>query len=76
MISQSGFDPRTAEHLFHGFDSQNKGLIDFRDFVAGYAVLKRGDMHERLHFSFLAFDLDHSGFIDRDEMYEMMKSLC
>lgn len=50
-------------------------MIDFRDFAAGYATMKRGSIEDRLRFAFLAFDLDRSGYIDRDELLEMLKSV-
>lgn len=37
--------------------------------------MKRGRLEDRLRFAFLAFDLDHSGYIDRDEFLEMMRSI-
>ncbi len=75
LLSNSQFDEGSCEHLFNAFDKEDKGVIDFRDFAAGYAVMKRGSLEERLRFAFIAFDIDHSGYIDKEELLEMLKSV-
>ena len=41
-------DPLIIEQSFSAFDEDKSGSIDFREFVAGMAILNRGSAEDRL----------------------------
>ena len=44
------------ETLFKGFDIDDSGFIDFREFVIGIAKMMRGSLREKLEMMFRLFD--------------------
>ena len=60
--------------LFSGLDTEKKGHIDFRDFVCALSILKGGTLEDRLRLAFMAYDINHNGFIDKGEMFQLLKA--
>ncbi|KAM3263806.1 calcineurin B-like protein 1 isoform X1 [Capsicum annuum] len=65
------------EHpIFDLFDVKQKGLIDFGDFVRGLHVFHpNAAQEEKVNFSFRLYDLDGTGFIERQEVKQMLIAL-
>eukprot|EP01134_Creolimax_fragrantissima_P008324 CFRG8324T1 len=63
-----------TERIFHFFDQDGSGSIDFRELVCGLSVLCKGSQEEKIEYAFKGYDLDNSGFITRDELREMFKA--
>ena len=38
------------------------------------SILKGGTLEDKLRLAFLAYDQDHNGFIDRDELFQLLKT--
>jgi len=82
VIDQSEFqqalglkDNMFAARLFKMFDENDDKVINFKEFVSGFSVLcPKGTFDEKLNFSFRIYDLDGDGFIDKDELYHMLKA--
>ena len=55
--------------LFNAFDIQKLGKVDFGDFVCGMSVIQNGSLDEKLKIAFMAYDVDHNGFIDPVYIY-------
>ena len=53
-----------VQELFNALDIQKIGKVDFGDFVCGMSVIKNGSVDEKLKIAFMAYDIDHNGFID------------
>ncbi|XP_066839658.1 calsenilin isoform X3 [Anser cygnoides] len=64
-----------AHFLFNAFDADGSGALCFEDFVGGLSVLLRGTVQEKLNWAFNLYDINKDGFITKEEMLEIMKSI-
>ncbi|XP_071883320.1 calsenilin isoform X6 [Anas platyrhynchos] len=64
-----------AHFLFTAFDADGSGALCFEDFVGGLSVLLRGTVQEKLNWAFNLYDINKDGFITKEEMLEIMKSI-
>ncbi|XP_078523147.1 calsenilin isoform X1 [Lissotriton helveticus] len=64
-----------AHFLFNAFDIDRNGAIRFEDFVIGLSVLLRGTVHEKLNWAFNLYDINKDGYITKEEMLAIMKSI-
>ncbi|WJX60528.1 Calcineurin B-like protein 1 [Trifolium repens] len=75
------FNNKSKENLFTSrifdlFDVKRKGVIDFSDFVRALNVFHPSAPQEvKIDFSFRLYDLDNTGFIERDEVKQMITAL-
>eukprot|EP00011_Vannellida_sp_DIVA3-517-6-12_P015261 CAMPEP_0114632040 /NCGR_PEP_ID=MMETSP0168-20121206/14724_1 /TAXON_ID=95228 ORGANISM="Vannella sp., Strain DIVA3 517/6/12" /NCGR_SAMPLE_ID=MMETSP0168 /ASSEMBLY_ACC=CAM_ASM_000044 /LENGTH=207 /DNA_ID=CAMNT_0001843627 /DNA_START=64 /DNA_END=687 /DNA_ORIENTATION=- len=63
-----------AERLFTLLDKNGDGVVDFKEFVSGFALLCKGTAEDKIRYSFSAYDKDGNGQISRPELEEMFKS--
>ncbi|XP_009614051.1 calcineurin B-like protein 1 [Nicotiana tomentosiformis] len=62
-----------ANRIFYLFDVKQKGVIDFGDFVRALNVFHpNASQEEKINFSFRLYDLDGTGFIERQEVKQML----
>nr|KJB37659.1 hypothetical protein B456_006G214700 [Gossypium raimondii] len=62
--------------IFDLFDANKKGVIDFADFVRALNVFHPNTSQEdKINFSFRLYDMDGTGFIERQEVKEMLIAL-
>ncbi|XP_008252105.1 calsenilin isoform X3 [Oryctolagus cuniculus] len=64
-----------AHFLFNAFDADGNGSIRFEDFVVGLSILLRGTVHEKLKWAFNLYDINKDGYITKEEMLAIMKSI-
>ncbi|XP_010874841.1 Kv channel interacting protein 3a, calsenilin isoform X3 [Esox lucius] len=64
-----------AHFLFNAFDMERNGSIRFEDFVIGLSVLLRGSVTEKLNWAFNLYDINKDGYITKEEMLAIMKSI-
>uniref|UniRef100_A0A671SCH6 Potassium voltage-gated channel interacting protein 2 n=1 Tax=Sinocyclocheilus anshuiensis TaxID=1608454 RepID=A0A671SCH6_9TELE len=64
-----------AHYLFKAFDTNRNGCLSFKEFVAGLSLILRGSIYDWLNWAFNFYDLDKDGFITREEMMKIMKSI-
>ncbi|XP_077161121.1 calsenilin isoform X1 [Paroedura picta] len=64
-----------AHFLFNAFDVDRNGAIRFEDFVIGLSILLRGTVHEKLNWAFNLYDINKDGYITKEEMLAIMKSI-
>ncbi|CAN4076021.1 unnamed protein product [Withania somnifera] len=65
-----------ANRIFDLFDLKQRGVIDFEDFVMAMNVFHpNASQEDKLTFSFKLYDLDGSGYIERQEVKQMLIAL-
>ncbi|RXN11593.1 Kv channel-interacting 1-like isoform X2 [Labeo rohita] len=64
-----------AHYLFNAFDTRNNGSIKFEDFVMGLSTLLRGTVREKLEWTFHLYDINKDGFINKEEMTEIVRAI-
>uniref|UniRef100_A0A3B3RQE0 Kv channel-interacting protein 4 n=2 Tax=Paramormyrops kingsleyae TaxID=1676925 RepID=A0A3B3RQE0_9TELE len=64
-----------AHFLFNAFDTDHNGSVSFEDFVMGLSILLRGSVQEKLNWAFNLYDINKDGYITKEEMLDIMKSI-
>lgn len=54
--------------MFQTFDSNKDGVLDVREVIIGLSVFTRGNLEEKLRWIFTAYDVNDSGYINKQEM--------
>ncbi|KFU92464.1 Calsenilin, partial [Chaetura pelagica] len=68
--------PRPPENfLFEAFDTAGNGALCFQDFALGLSVLLKGTVQQKLKWVFDLYDINKDGYISKEEMLEIMRSI-
>uniref|UniRef100_A0A8D0C5U6 EF-hand domain-containing protein n=1 Tax=Salvator merianae TaxID=96440 RepID=A0A8D0C5U6_SALMN len=73
-----GLDPEAnqyIEQMFHTFDMNKDGYIDFMEYVAALSLILRGKMEQKLRWYFKLYDVDGNGCIDRHELLSIIQAI-
>ncbi|KAM6150414.1 A-type potassium channel modulatory protein KCNIP1 isoform 1-T1 [Erethizon dorsatum] len=64
-----------AHYLFNAFDTTQTGSVKFEDFVTALSILLRGTVHEKLRWTFNLYDINKDGYINKEEMMDIVKAI-
>uniref|UniRef100_A0A8D2P4D5 Potassium voltage-gated channel interacting protein 1 n=1 Tax=Zosterops lateralis melanops TaxID=1220523 RepID=A0A8D2P4D5_ZOSLA len=64
-----------AHYLFNAFDTAQNGSVKFEDFVIALSILLRGTVHEKLRWTFNLYDINKDGYINKEEMMDIVKAI-
>ncbi|KAJ8015346.1 hypothetical protein DPEC_G00025160 [Dallia pectoralis] len=64
-----------AHYLFNAFDSTHSGSIKFEDFVTALSILLRGSVREKLQWTFNLYDINKDGYINKEEMTDIVRAI-
>nr|XP_006631764.1 PREDICTED: Kv channel-interacting protein 1-like [Lepisosteus oculatus] len=64
-----------AHYLFNAFDSAHNGSIKFEDFVMALSILLRGSVREKLQWTFNLYDINRDGYINKEEMTDIVRAI-
>uniref|UniRef100_A0A4W6CWR4 Guanylate cyclase activator 1g n=1 Tax=Lates calcarifer TaxID=8187 RepID=A0A4W6CWR4_LATCA len=66
--SSSAEESLYVETIFHSFDTNQDNALDFLEYVAALHLIFRGNLEDRLKWSFKMYDKDGNGKLDRQEV--------
>ncbi|XP_041846355.1 guanylyl cyclase-activating protein 2-like [Melanotaenia boesemani] len=73
--SSSAEESLFLETIFHSFDTNQDNTLDFLEYVAALNLILRGNLEDRLKWSFKMYDKDGNGKLDRQEVKRIIKIL-
>jgi Ca2+-binding EF-hand superfamily protein len=66
---------RISKYVFQAFDADKNGTISFNEFLIGYTLTSKGDLKKRLDFAFKLYDLDDNGYLDGQEVTDVISGM-
>ncbi|XP_057702806.1 guanylate cyclase activator 1g [Corythoichthys intestinalis] len=63
------------ETIFRSFDTNKDNALDFLEYVAALHLILRGNLEDRLKWSFKMYDKDGNGKLDRQEVKRIIRIL-
>eukprot|EP00039_Didymoeca_costata_P021117 m.343474 g.343474 ORF g.343474 m.343474 type:complete len:187 (-) comp22882_c0_seq1:166-726(-) len=64
-----------SEYIFNAYDTDHNGTVDFKEFILGLSATSRGDVDEKLHFTFEMCDLNDDKLISKEEMINFVEAV-
>ena len=64
-----------AKQIFRAIDTDKDSLAFFEDYVRFTHILTMGSTHQKAEYSFRLLDKDNKGYIEEEDVYNMMSSI-
>ncbi|XP_062343073.1 recoverin 3 [Osmerus eperlanus] len=64
-----------AQHVFRSFDTNEDGMLDFREYIIALHMTSSGKITLKLEWTFSLFDVDKNGYITKSEVQEICNAL-
>lgn len=61
--------------VFSSFDHSGNDSISLKELLAGLCIIHSGSIEEKLSLLFITYDTDNSGYLDADEIIDLICSL-
>ncbi|CAN1178041.1 Calcineurin B-like protein 8 [Linum perenne] len=75
-LSSTVIDDDLIHKVFALFDTKHNGVIEFSEFVHSLSIFHpRAPVADKISFAFRLYDLHETGFIERDELKEMVLAI-
>ena len=74
-VYPSGDAEKFCEHVFRVFNDDDSDHLDFKKFIMAMDVTYCQTEKEKLEWAFRLYDIDESGFIDRNEIESIIKTM-
>ncbi|KAM9366774.1 guanylyl cyclase-activating protein 2-like [Symphorus nematophorus] len=71
--SSSAEESLYIETIFRSFDTNGDNRLDFLEYVAALHLILRGNLEDRLRWSFKMYDKDGNGKLDRQEVKRIIR---
>ncbi|XP_070690008.1 guanylyl cyclase-activating protein 2-like [Pempheris klunzingeri] len=71
--SSSAEESLYIETVFNSFDTNKDHTLDFLEYVAALHLILRGNLEDRLKWSFKMYDKDGNGKLDRQEVKRIIR---
>ncbi|XP_072321239.1 guanylyl cyclase-activating protein 2-like [Eucyclogobius newberryi] len=71
--SSSEEESTYIETVFRSFDTNQDNRLDFLEYVAALHLILRGNLEDRLKWSFKVYDKDGNGKLDRSEVKSLIR---
>ncbi|XP_005237515.1 guanylyl cyclase-activating protein 3 isoform X2 [Falco biarmicus] len=78
ILGLHGMNPQAntyIERVFHTFDKNQDGFIDFLEFIAAINLVIRGKIDQKLKWYFKLYDADGNGCIDKKELISIFTAI-
>ncbi|WJX90211.1 Calcineurin B-like protein 1 [Trifolium repens] len=73
LFKNSQQENTLADRIFDVFDRKKKGKMYFEDFIRSLSVFHPdAPLNDKIDFSFRMYDLNNNGFIEREEVKQML----
>jgi len=63
-----------CEHIFRAFDVDGNGVVEFGEFLLGFAICSRGDLRARLDYAFSCYDIGSNGYITESRVQMLIEN--
>ncbi|XP_042371536.1 guanylyl cyclase-activating protein 2-like, partial [Plectropomus leopardus] len=74
--SSSAEESLYIETIFRSFDTNRDNTLDFLEYIAALHLILRGNIEDRLKWSFKMYDKDGNGKLDRQEVKRIIRLMC
>eukprot|EP01097_Dermamoeba_algensis_P011373 TRINITY_DN8804_c0_g1_i1.p1 TRINITY_DN8804_c0_g1~~TRINITY_DN8804_c0_g1_i1.p1 ORF type:complete len:711 (-),score=150.68 TRINITY_DN8804_c0_g1_i1:291-2423(-) len=63
------------EDIFNQFNSSGTSEVSIREFITGLALTSEGTVETKLKWAYKMYDVDKSGFLEKNELLQLLNSL-